>query len=174
MPKGPPTERARDNRGHVVNGLRVQKAKDKRGRSLERFYAITKDGQRRYFGNSKNRREAIRKYRKWQAEVGRETIAVGSPIDDLEEFVRAIPSGEEFTITIHPDGTVTDESDVAADAFWDKVAEEIRRNPKLAAQKTGIEELAYLDRLTEPPPSLNPTRRRTAVPRRQAFGNYFG
>lgn len=86
--------------------------------------------------------------------MGRETIAVGSPIDDLEEFVRAIPSGEEFTITIHPDGTVTDESDVAADAFWDKVAEEIRRNPKLAAQKTGIEELAYLDRLTEPPPSL--------------------
>ncbi|MCH9034954.1 MAG: tyrosine-type recombinase/integrase [Planctomycetes bacterium] len=153
MPKGPPTECARDNRGHVVNGLRVQKAKDKRGRSVERFYAITKDGQRRYFGNSKNRREAIRKYRKWQAEVGRETIAIGKRIADLEEFVRDVPKGEEFTITVHSDGTVSDESDVAADAFWEKVAEQIRENPKLAAQKTGIEELAYLDRLKPVAPS---------------------
>lgn len=153
MPKGPPTEFARDNRGHVVNGLRVQKAKDRRGRSIDRYYSITTNGRRKYFGNSQNRADAIRRYRKWQAEVGRETIAIGKRIADLEEFVRDVPEGEEFTITVHSDGTVTDESDVAADAFWDKVAEEIRENPKLAAQKTGIEELAYLNRLKPAPPS---------------------
>lgn len=155
MAKGPQTNFTRDARGNVINGLRVQKTKDQRGRSIDRYYSIKTNGGRKYFGNSQNRADAIRRYRKWQAEVSRDTIAIGAPIDDLEEFLRAIPSGDEFTITIHSDGTVTDESDVAADAFWGKVAEEIRRNPRLAAQETGIEELAYLDHLKPPPPSLS-------------------
>lgn len=153
MPKGPPAQFARDHRGNVVNGLRVQRARDAHGNLLERFYSLTKDGSRKYFGNSANRQEAIRQFRKWQAQEGRETITIGKEIADLEEFVRSVPEGEEFTITVLADGTVTDESDVAADAFWDKVTEQIRENPKRAAQKTGIEELAYLRQLKPPAPS---------------------
>jgi len=37
MPKGPPTSFVPDARGNVVNGLRVQKAKNRDGRSIDRF-----------------------------------------------------------------------------------------------------------------------------------------
>lgn len=153
MRKGPLSNFARDAHGRVVNGLLVQKSLTKNGKKIERFYALDSDDRRKYFGNSGNTKEAIRKFRRWQAQIGRETTTISKPIDDLEEFISHVPPGEEFAIMIQKDGAVTDDYDVPSDAFWDKVAEQITAHPKLAAQKTGIEELAYLDRLQPPAPS---------------------
>lgn len=52
-----------------------------------------------------------------------------------------------------PDFFVTEEG-IPEDEFWSLVGEMIRKNPKLAARKTGIEELAYLKDLSPPPPPL--------------------
>jgi len=160
MAKGPAANFARDRHGHVVNGLRVQKSRTNGERSVERFYALDAKGRRKYFGSSDDRTNAIRKFRRWLAQTGRETITIGQPIKDLddlkgfEDVFARFSEGDEVTFTVHPDGTVTDESDVAADGFWEKVAEQVRTNPKLAAQKTGIEEFGYLDRLKPPVPSV--------------------
>ena len=43
---------------------------------------------------------------------------------------------------------------IREDVKWKIVEQAIRKTPKLAAEKTGIEELSYLKDLTPPPPSL--------------------
>ena len=59
MAKGPPTNFARDARGDVINGLLMQKDKDRRVCGIDRYYSITANGRRRYLGNSPSRIAAV-------------------------------------------------------------------------------------------------------------------
>lgn len=51
MAKEPPTEFARDNRSHVINGLRKQKSRTRRGREIAGHFTLLDDERRKYFGN---------------------------------------------------------------------------------------------------------------------------
>lgn len=156
MPKGPPTSFVRDGRGNVVNGLRVQKAKNRDGKTIERFYALNGDGKRKYFGNSENKRGAILKYRQWEARQERDTVAFPGKKLKLSEIDGGLETAlreREIEITIDEEGEFDVAQLIPSDAFWLVVRDQILTNPQLAAQKTGIEQLAYLHRLEPPPPS---------------------
>jgi hypothetical protein len=56
--KGPPPNFVRDRNSNVVNGLRVQRAKTKKGRKFNRYFAFLDDGRRKYFGNSDDKPSA--------------------------------------------------------------------------------------------------------------------
>ena len=59
MAKEPPTEFARDNRSHVINGLRNQKSRTKRGREIAGHFTLLDDERRKYFGNGNDTPGAI-------------------------------------------------------------------------------------------------------------------
>ena len=156
MRRGPQPNFVRDRNGNVVNGLHIQKAKNRSGRDIERFYAVDGDGRRKYFGNSDDRPTAILKYRQWEAQQDGDTVAILRKklrLGELSGGLEAAIKHREIEFTIDEDGDVEVEELVASDAFWEAVRNQIFTNPQLAAQKTGIEQLAYLHRLQPPPPS---------------------
>jgi integrase len=156
MRRGPQPNFVRDRNGNSVNGLRIQRAKNRSGRDIERFFAVDSKGTRKYFGNSEDRPTAILRFRQWEAQQDGDTVAIRrrrlrhSEIDDgLEDALKH----REIEVTIDADGDIEVEEHLGSDAFWDAVRHHILASPKLAAQKTGIEQLAYLHRLKPPPPS---------------------
>jgi len=143
----------------VVNGLRIQKKKTRSGRDIERYYSLWSDGpekKKKYHGNSDDRPAAILRFRQWEAQQDGDTVAIRrrrlrqSEVDGgLEEALRR----REIEVTIDKDGDFEIEELIGSDAYWESVRDQILSSPKLAAQKTGIEQLAYLHRLIPPPPS---------------------
>ena len=100
----------------------------------------------------KDRRDVIRRFYAWQSRQQGQTVTVRET-GPLSDIVRA--DWEDWR-EHHPDadarqyyaeGLATNESikfkRIQEAAFWEIVATVIRDNPKLAARKTGIEELAY-------------------------------
>ena len=155
MKRGPRPDFVRDQHGNVANGLRVQKSKSQNGKPIERYYAITDDGRRKYFRNSGDKATAIFEFHLWRARQAREVVSIPTRQMSLGEFGEDPKAlfRREIEVTIHKDGRLDLAELVGSDIWWAVVAEQIRGNPKLAAQKSGIEELGYLDRLTPPPPS---------------------
>ncbi|MEE9295756.1 MAG: tyrosine-type recombinase/integrase [Phycisphaerae bacterium] len=156
MPKGPPTSFVRDARGNVINGLRIQTAKNRDGRTIDRFYALYGDAKRKYFGNSENKRGAILRYRQWEARQERDTVSFPGKklkLSEIDGGLEAADRQREIEITIDGEGDFDVAQLIPSDAFWEVVRDQILTNPQLAAQKTGIEQLAYLHRLQPPPPS---------------------
>ncbi len=148
--RGRPAKFVRRSNGKEIHGLSLHKA-------TGRYYATFSEP-RVYFGS--DLRRAFRAFHYWKARAGLETVTITSDTfpgpDDLklQEFIDAkIAAGERAVITIQDDGTLSDEVDVAADAFWTKVRDALLDDPHLAAERTGIKEIAYLERLKPPPPS---------------------
>jgi len=159
MRRGPQPDFVRDRNGNVVNGLRIQKAKKQSGQEFERYFSVWQDGQkerRRYHGNSDDRPTAILRFRQWEAQQEGDTVAVRRRRlrqSEVDGGLEAALKHREIEVTIDEDGDIEVEELLASDAFWDTVRDLILSNPKLAAQRTGIEQLAYLHRLEPPPPS---------------------
>ncbi len=156
MRRGPQPNFVRDRNGNSVNGLRIQRAKNRSGRDIERYFAVDSEGHRRYFGNSDDRPTAILRFRQWEAQQDGDTVAIRRKRlrqAEVDSGLEAALKHREIEITIDQDGNFEVEELIGSDAFWDAVRRMILTNPQLAAQKTGIEQLAYLHRLTPPPPS---------------------
>lgn len=160
MRPGPPPDFVRDRNGNVVNGLLIQISKNRRGKEYERYYSRWYDGEkwrRKYHGDSNDKPTAILKYRQWQAQQEGDTVAIIKRRLDSTDFDGSVEAvvkrRREFEFTIDEEGDVELEELISSDSFWDAVRDQILTNPQLAAQKTGIEQLAYLHRLTPPPPS---------------------
>ncbi len=150
--RGRPPKFARDD-GREIHGLSRH--------SDGRHYA-TFSKPRVYF--SRDVTQGIREYRQWQAREGRQTVAIGKDLphpDDpkfsevLEAHMFQAPVDEGITLTVYPDGKITNEVDVDSAAFWDKVRDVLTEDLKLAAQKTGIRELEWLPDLKPPPPPIS-------------------
>lgn len=156
MPKGPPTSFVRGASGKVINGLRIQKARNRDDRTVDRFYALYGDGKRKYFGNSENKRSAILRYCQWEARQERDTVSFPGKklkLSEIDGGLEAALKDREFEIAIDAEGDFEVGQLIPSDVFWEVVRDQILTNPRLAAQKTGIEQLAYLHRLQPPPPS---------------------
>ena len=156
MRPGPESNFVRDRNGNMVNGLLVQKSRNRGGKEIERFYAIKPDGRRKYFGNSDDKPTAILKFRTWEAQQDGETVAVRSrrlKQAEVDGGLEAALKHREIEVTIDEDGSIEVDDLIGSDTFWEVVRSHILATPQLAAQKTGIEQLAYLHRLEPPPPS---------------------
>ena len=109
--------------------------------------------------------EAIRKFRMWQMRQTREMVSVGDLVEHLAAEIQHIKGVDAATAmkqarewqeyyddpdTLHKP-TVPE---VDASLFWQTVRDAIVADPKEAAKRTGIPELAYLERLDKPKPSL--------------------
>ncbi len=156
--RGPKTAFVRDHENKHVNGLRIQKTKDASGNPFERYYAVVEENAkstRKLFGSSKDKPAAIEAYRRWLLKRNRETVSIGSRLDDVERYIKdEIDAGkDDIELTVDLDGETYNDSEVPASAFWDLVAKYIRESPKLVAQKTGIEQIGYLDKVAAPKPS---------------------
>lgn len=156
MRRGPQPNFVRDRNGNVVNGLRIQRAKNRSGRDIERFFAVDAEGRRKYFGNSDDRATAILRFRQWEAQQDGDTVAIRRRRlrhAEADQGLEAAIRHREIEVTIDEDGDIEIEELLSSDAFWETVRDLILTNPQLAAQRTGIEQLAYLHRLEPPPPS---------------------
>lgn len=100
--------------------------------------------------------EAIRRFRAWQSRRKGESVR----IYEKREASRDVRESWEHFAEHHPDPAAREyyrralddpeviyAHGVPAPEFWMKMRELLIQNPKLASQRTGIEELAYLDRL---------------------------
>ena len=86
MKKGPPPDFVRDRNGNVVNRLRKQKAKTKKGRGIVRYFAVLGNGRRKYYGNSDDKPGAIFAFRQWEAQQEGHTLAVTTGKATLREL----------------------------------------------------------------------------------------
>lgn len=135
--RGPKPTWAEDHRREPVVGLIL--------RADGRYAAH--ENRNKTFG--RDRDSAIRKFRAWQARELKESVILecdgGDLIPELVEpvAVRDIIEDRQFI-----------RYDLPSNAFWDKMRQVLHENPKLAAEKTGIEELAYLHDLKPPAPSI--------------------
>jgi integrase len=159
MRRGPQADFVRDRDGNVVNGLRIQRARKGKDNEFERYFSIWQDGQkerRRYHGSSDDRPTAILRFRQWEAQQAGDTVAIRRRRlrqSDVDGGIEAALKQPVLEVSIDEHGDIEVEELLASDAFWDTVRDLIRSFPELAAQRTGIEQLAYLHRLEPPPPS---------------------
>lgn len=152
MPR--PRKYVRDNGGEIT-GLSLH--------ASGRYYALREKGQREYFG--KDRQLAIARNRSWQAKQNGERVRIedvgklsSQSVEGLQSLLERATDGdakryyEEF-LEASERGEIVKSIYVDDAGFWAAVTQAIITNPKLTAQKTGIEELAYLTDLKPPPPS---------------------
>ena len=144
----------RDSQCNIINGL---------GRRRDqRFYSIT--NQSVYF--RKDERDAIRRFRLWEANQNQEgklyADMQGSPLKLSQDLQGIISASEEVITTkdgkrLRPDVTIT------VDSLWDWIGHMLRTQPILCAQKTGIEQLGYLDSLQPPAEVLSTHAARRSI-----------
>lgn len=105
--------------------------------------------------SSPDERDALREFRRRQARRRRELLAVVTKRFPLSRIDQEIETAflPEMEITIDGED-VSIETFVASQPLWDMFGELVRANPKLAAERTGIRELAWLGDLEPPPPAL--------------------
>jgi hypothetical protein len=154
MKPGRPANYVRDGNGHFVNDLFIQKAKRKDGREYDRYFALA-DGKRKYFGNSDDKAAAILAFQQWQAQEQDAVVTFATERlapQEVDEKLAAAMRRHEIEVTVDLDGSIEVADCVQEDAIWAWCSDRIRRNPLLAAQKTGIEQLGYLHRLEPPLP----------------------
>ena len=100
----------------------------------------------------RDRDDAIRRFRQWQARHRNERIHIPER-NPIGRNVNFLPHIEPIETEKDPPQNLTLFHSVPSPEFWDTVRQVISINPKLAAQKTGIEQLAYLTDLKPPAPS---------------------
>jgi len=144
--RGPQTDWAVDHNREQVVGLVERKD--------GRFYAIGKDGKHRTFG--KDRTEAIRRFRQWESSSNNRKVTITGPTQiyhlpaDKQRLVADHPPmrrvAEQWTgpYVLRDTGKKVDEVQ-----FWNRVRWELQNDPKRAAQKAGIPELANLAKLAD-------------------------
>jgi len=145
MPRtGPETTFVRDHDGNPVVGLRIQKAKDRRGNPVERYYVVIEDGARKYFGRSTDKPAAIFNFRQWEQRRTRKQVRLKSTRTAPVTFMDG--STETETTTRAPR--------IDMDAFYAKARDLILKNPRRFADKVRIPQIGYLEDLEPPEPSL--------------------
>ncbi len=149
--RGPKPNFYRHTDGQIIDGL-IR-------RSDGRFQA---HGSTKTFG--RDSAQAVFRFRQWRAAREREKIAFDIPKTVQEaadegglaaliaatEYARHPGESTERTAS----RTVPVPSFLPAEVVWDRLGQLIRDNPKLAAQKLGIEEIGWLRTLRPPPPSV--------------------
>lgn len=106
-------------------------------------------------GFGANPSKAIKKFRKWEAQRANKTIPVLTPLNQILNTVERIkpfidkPGADRFILD---DSCLITGADEAM--FWETVASLIHESPKLVAEKTGIEEIGYLDDLKPRRPGM--------------------
>lgn len=147
--RGPKPKWVEDRNREIVEGLIL--------RADGRY--IAHDDRNRTFG--RDRDDAIRRFRQWQARHRNERIH----IPEITPLPAKVGRGKRRDFLPHietddgrPDGLIDIDNllrfhSVPAPEFWDTVRQVILAKPTLAAQKTGIEQLAYLSDLKPPAPS---------------------
>ena len=144
MPRtGPETTFVRDQNGNPVVGLRIQKAKDRRGNPVDRYYAVVEEGARKYFGRSTDKPAAIFNFRQWEARQKTDQVRLQST---------------RTTQAVYYDGTSGTRKRVSTeridlDAFYTKARELILKDPQAFGDKVGIPQIGYLQNLKPPEPS---------------------
>jgi len=115
-----------------------------------RFYAASHPT--KTFGTDPAR--AIHKFRKWDAARTNKTVPVLAKLSPILDHAKTRKDSDKVLLAVA--GWPLDHVFVGADeaAFWATVARLIQESPKLAAEKTGIEELAYLTDLKPPRASM--------------------
>jgi hypothetical protein len=91
MRRGPQPNFVRDRHDNMVNGLRIQRAKNRRGRDIERYSAVDSEGRRKYFGNRDDRPTAILRFRQWEAQQ--------EATSRSRSLLGPLPSGKQSRIT---------------------------------------------------------------------------
>lgn len=114
---------------------------------------VAHDDRNRTFG--RDRDEAIRRYRLWEAQRNGSKILLSDPPRRIRDDERAAlariprlpddPEGEPTEMVVH---RVVDEA-----SYWERVRRDLMERPRIAAQRTGIAELGFLHELKPPPPS---------------------
>lgn len=104
-------------------------------------------------------RDAIREFRRRDAQRNNQTIKTQLVVGDFKDITKlqeALSMMDDFKpiLTIDVNGKVGIEFTCPASPFWKALGDAIREHPELAAQYTGIKELAWLQDLQEPPPPL--------------------
>lgn len=137
--RGPDVKWVTDASGNPVIGLRVANKKDRAGRPYKQYYA--KDGKNFVYFGKDDRSEAIRKFHQWKEKRAGEKVSFDEDLTTQDDKDRGV-----LYFGLHHDINET--------AYWERVAHDIRTRPKLVAQKTGIEEIGYLEKLEKPTPSV--------------------
>jgi len=111
-----------------------------------RFYSAAEPN--KTFGNIPTK--AIRKFRAWEAQRTKATVPVLAKLQPILDHAKTRKDSDKVLLAVA--GWPLDHVFVYTDeaSFWHTVTRLIRETPKLAAEKTGIEELAYLTDLKPP------------------------
>lgn len=150
--RGPQTAWALDRQREQVVGLRERKD--------GRFYAVADDGKHKTFGSQRD--DAIRRFRAWESDRKGKRLRLtdsGPPSESVrkswehESEHHVDPAARDYYRQALDTNRTIKTVTIAEAGFWDEVRRQIIHNPKLAAQKTGIEQLAYLTDLKPPAPS---------------------
>lgn len=143
--RGPQTDWAVDHNREPVVGLIERKD--------GRFYAVGKDGKHKTFG--RDRTEAIRRFRQWEPTKHPKVTIPG------RTQTYHLPADKQRFLENHPPLKAVAENRIGrfdvpdagykvdAGQFWNRVRSELLNDPKGAAQRTGIPELADLAKLAD-------------------------
>lgn len=116
-----------------------------------RFYAAVHPT--KTFG--KDPRKAIKKFRQWETQRTNKTIPVLTPLkpmlDESERVKTWIDALPADSISLDHSHAIIGADEVL---FWETVSRLIAESPKLVAEKTGIEEIGYLENLKPPRPAI--------------------
>jgi site-specific recombinase XerD len=163
MPRGPQSRYVRDENGREVHGLCQEKV-TRNGTVHYRYYAwYTEGGKRRkkHLGTSNNKVAAIFAFRQWEARQQQELIEFRVPpaISVGDQVVTPKPGQSGIDVAVLQEVLQADELfaltagrqvKLPADLVWKKIGQIIMNDPRLAAQRTGIPELARLHTLPIP------------------------
>lgn len=163
MSRGPQPKYVRDDTGREVHGLCQEKVA-RNGAVHYRYYSWYTDGRKRrkkHHGGSNNKVAAIFAFRQWEARQQEELIEFRIPAKILvgDHVVTSKPGQEGIDIAVLQDVLQAEELftltagrqvKLPADLVWKKIGQIIMGDPRLAAQRMGIPELARLHTLPIP------------------------
>jgi hypothetical protein len=143
--RGRPRKPYRTSWGEYVNGLR---------RRADGRWVIVKTGAT---FNESDERRAVARFRRWEAEQQRESIAeLSIPLDAFESQAGLDATFEGgATLQVFWDGSQRVGLEASEPALWHWFREQLIERPEDVAEKTGIPELARLADL--PRPQRSPT-----------------
>lgn len=144
-PTGPKTAYVRDEHNRPIIGLRIQKAKDRLGKPIERYFALDDQGKRIYFGRSTDKPAAIFKFRQWEQRRTGKQVRLGYTRTGSVTFMDGSTESTKST----------DPRPIDMDAFYAKARELILSDPRAFADKVRIPQIGYLEDLEPPAPSLS-------------------
>ncbi len=155
--RGPSPKFVRDSEGREVHGLRAAKTNrtDQAGQPIIRYYSFDETRKKVYHGDNRDKQLAVFRFKQWEAQRADERVRFRT--DEHETAIRDTFDAIRFSLDVKqrkkaglPPKSVPIDADVLEVQVWAWLRKIMLADPKLAAQKLGIPEVARLESLPKP------------------------